>query len=283
MPTAPKEVSAFLRSLGWGDSDIDRLLKGPPEQAPLSQTATKPKSKSPVLASPKGLSVEAVIINIKVKLRTATVKKVPDYLQALIVDRQPSPEEQKRFDDYKQGADILRAAEAVEAALAAVATVINPVVGALGAVAIAAVSATQEVMAKEIERYIAPWQLKDAGLTAGLATRSMQSIVYSYRGFTSMGYGSDINSIYGIDVTKSESARREDEFDDYIDRLLASTSSTFTIPNIGRYFPVNQITERLPLEDRDNERTPPRFDMRPRIVAQYLPAELEVIIANKKV
>ena len=280
MATEAAEATAFLHSLGWSASEISRLLQGPNTEAPSSDRATEANPKSAAKASakvPTEQSAAALVIKIKGRLRIAAVKKMPDYLQALITDQQPSPEEQKRFDDYKQGADILRAAEAIEAALVVVATAVNPIVGAVAGVAVAAVSATQEVMAKEIERYIAPWQKKDAGLTAGLATKSMQTIAYSYRGFTSIGYGSDMNSIYGIISFKAESAPREDEFDEYIDGLLYSASTALKIPFLSRYFPINQITEKLPLEDRDNERTPPRFDMRPRIVAQYLPGVVFIL------
>lgn len=248
----------------------------PPEKA--KQTPAKPSGKAAqkqTPSKPARLTDDAIVINTKARLRAAVLKVMPEYLLALIADTQPSPAEIARYNNFKQQADILRAAEAIEGAVAAVVTAINPLVGAIAGVVAAATSATLEVMAKDIDRYVAPWTLKNSGLTGDNAVKSMQKMVYTYRGFTSINYGDAPNRIYGIRVFNEP--QKSEDFDDYIDGLLDKASKVLQIPMLSRYFSVNVSTERLPLEDRDNEK---RDNYAGRVVAQYLPSELEKIIAE---
>ena len=235
------------------------------------QDPAPPKQKD---EEPARLSDAQIVINVKARLRAAALKIVPEYLLALIADTQPSPQELKRYNDYKATVGFLRAAEAIEGAVTAVVTAINPLAGAIVGVAVAGTAATQEMVAKDIDNYVAPWTLKNSGLTGDFAVKSMQRIVYSYRGFTSINYGSAPNRIYGI---RLDNKAKQEEFDDYIDGLLEATAKVLQIPLFRRYFCVNQVTETLDWEDRDNEK---RDNYRGRVVAQYLPAELEKIMAE---
>ena len=263
-----KEASPTDKAVAKARADI---------QPPDGDSSKIPASSNPVRDA-------AIIVTIKARLRAALLKKVPGFLSALISDAQPSPAEQKRFDDYKRDKDILRAAEAIEGAVTAVVAAINPLAGAIVGLGVAAVSATQEVMAKEIENYIAPWQKKDAGLTTDYAVKALGSRVYNYRGFSSIGYGSGISKTYGIWRNQENALAMEDSFDDYVDGLLQQAGKALRIDSLHRYFPINLVTESFALEDRDQERIVTDSqgfrDLRGRIAAQYAPDELEKIVAE---
>lgn len=266
---APPDVKKDAKQTKVAKPATEQSKEAPPAEASAKAAQKKPPSK------PARATDDQIVINTKARLRAAVLKVMPEYLLALIADTQPSPEEIARYNNYKQQADILRAAETIEGAVAAVVTAINPIAGAVAGVAAAATSATMEVMAKDIDRYVAPWTLKNSGLTGDNAVKSMQKVVYTYRGFTSINYGDAPNRIYGIRVFSN--AQKSEEFDDYIDSLLDSASKALQIPMLSRYFCVNVITEKLPLADRDNEK---RDNYAGRVVAQYLPSELEKIIAE---
>ena len=87
-----------------------------------------------------------------------------------------------------------------------------------------------------------------------------------------MSHGDALNRIFGVRPDQ------QSEFDDYIDALLAKGERVLGLPELHRYFPAMQITEKLDWEDRDNEKILP--DLSKRIVAQYLPAELETVLAE---
>lgn len=215
---------------------------------------------------------DAIVAKLKERLRAAVLKLMPQYFQALVADAQPTPEEERRLEEYKKSAGALRIAEAIETAATAVIAAINPLAGALVGAGVAALSTTQEQLAKDIDSYVPPWLKKDAGLTMGIAVGIFQKRVYSYRGFTSMRYGDAPNNIFGV------RADQQSAFDDHVDSLLAKGEQTLGIPDLHRYFPAMQLTERLDWEDRDNEKILP--DPSKRIVAQYLPAELETVLAD---
>lgn len=243
-----------------------------PQPAP-QQIRSDAAQAAPTTASPSNQELAgAIVVKLKERLRAAMLKLMPQYFQALIADAQPTPEEERRLEEYKKSAGAIRIVEAIEAAATAVITAINPLAGAIVGVGVAALSATQEQLAKDIDSYVPPWLKKDAGLTMGIAVEIFQKRVYSYRGFTSMSYGDSLNKIFGV------RADEQSDFDDYIDSLLAKGERTLGIPNLHRYFPAMQLTERFDWEDRDNEKILP--DPSKRIVAQYLPAELEGVLAE---
>jgi len=269
--------------------DAPRTDKPPSKDA--TQTDKPPPADVPQMGKPvepppisERASADAIVVNTKARLRAALLKKIPAYMMALVSDAQPSPEELKRYNDYKQSGDILKAAETIEGAVTAVVTVINPLAGAIVGVGMAGIAATQEVMREDIERYIAPWSLKNAGITSDLAVKSMERRVYNYRGFSTISYGDGLNSIYGIQGNQDHAVSKMDAFDDYVDGLVEQAGGVLKIPFLHRYFPINIVTEQFPLEQRDEEQVktdPQGFrDMRGRIAAQYLPAELEKIIAE---
>lgn len=274
-----KDVAAGLSSrTGKESSPTDKaVVKARADMEP--QDGDSPKT--PASNSARDA---AIVVTIKARLRTTLLKKVPAFLSALISDAQPSPAEQKRFDDYKRDKDILRAAEAIEGAITAIVAAINPLAGAIVGVGVAAVSATQEVIAKEIENYVAPWQKKDAGLTTDYAVKALGNRVYNYRGFSSIGYGSGLSRVYGIWRNHENAVAMEDSFDDYVDGLLQQAGKALKINSLHRYFPINLVTEIFALEDRDQERiitdSQGFRDLRGRIAAQYAPDELEKIIAE---
>jgi len=278
-------VADHLRDMGWPSAQVKRLLEGPAGNS-IHEIAARPTALAAVNAQPSRASDEQIVVNVKKRCRAAFLKLVPDYLKALILEAQPTPEQLRRFEDYKRQKDILKAAEVIEGAVTAVVTAINPLAGAVVGVAVAGVSATQEVLAKEIDQYVAPWEKKDAGLNGAFALAMMQRRVYSYRGFTSLGFthATDTQVTFGISLNSPDLARLEDDFDDFIDGLLASAGGTLGIPNLHRYFPVNLVTEKLDFEDRDNERIVRLPDgtrnMAGRIVPQYAVSELEGIKAE---
>lgn len=281
--SGPALIAAdHLKDLGWSTPKIMQVLQGPASSS-IHEIAAKPTSLTP---TPKRAPDAQIVDNIKKRLRAAFLKQVPDYLKALIDEAQPTPAEQKRFDDYKRTKDILKAAEVIEGAVTVLVTAINPLAGAVVGVAVAGVSATQEVLANDIDRYVAPWQKKDAGLNGAYALTMMRRRVYSYRGFTSLGYqhATDIQATFGISLNSPGLAQLEDAFDDYIDALLVQSGMTLGIAELHRYFPVNVVTESFDLIDRDNERIL-RFpdgtrNIDGRIVPQYAPVELEAITAE---
>lgn len=284
-------VADHLRDLGWPSAQVKRLLEGPAGNSihEIAARTTAPAAAKPRPAAKPQLSRasdEQIVVNVKKRCRAAFLKLVPDYLKALILEAQPTPEQLKRYEDYKKQKDILKAAEVIEGAVTALVTAINPLAGAVVGAAVAGVSATQEVLAKEIDQYVAPWEKKDAGLNGAFALAMMQRRVYSYRGFTSLGFthATDTQVTFGISLNSPDLARLEDDFDDFIDGLLASAGGTLGIPNLHRYFPVNLVTEKLDFEDRDNERIVRLPDgsrnMAGRIVPQYAVSELEGIKAE---
>lgn len=249
-----------------------------PSLSVSSELAPRPLRAAPAQAAPAATAPEhreladAIVVKLKERLRAAVLKRMPQYFQALVADAQPTPEEERRLEEYKKSASALRIVEAIEAAATAVITAINPLAGAIVGAGVAALSTTQEQLAKDIDSYVPPWLKKDAGLTAGTAAEIFQKRVYSCRGFTSMSHGDGPNSIFGVRI------EQQSEFDDYIDGLLAQGEKVLGIPNLHRYFPAMQITEKLDWEDRAKEKILPELGKR--IVAQYLPAELETVLAE---
>jgi hypothetical protein len=281
-------VADALTDMGWSREQVGKMLAGP-AKASIHEVVGKLSAGKPSAAvtSPAPRAEDWQIVdNAKRRLRAAFLKLVPGYLQALIAQAQPSPEEKRRYDDYKRSKDFLKAAEAIEGAVTVLVTAINPLAGAAVGVAVAGVSATQEALANDIDRYIAPWEKKDAGLTGAYALSYMRRWAYSYRGFTSVGYsqGTATQATFGISLNSPGLAALEDAFDDYIDGLLVQAGKALKIEYLHRYFPVNLVTEQLPVEERDNERIL-RYpdgsrDNNGRIIAQYVPAELEAISAE---
>lgn len=249
-----------------------------PSSSPPAEPAPQPLRSDPAQAAAAATAsgnrdlADAIVVKLKERLRAAVLKRMPQYFQALVADAQPTPEEERRLEEYKKSASALRIVEAIETAATAVIAAINPLAGAIVGVGVAALSTTQEQLAKDIDSYVPPWLKKDAGLTAGTAVEIFQKRVYSYRGFTSMSHGDALNRIFGVRPDQ------QSEFDDYIDALLAKGERVLGLPELHRYFPAMQITEKLDWEDRDNEKILP--DLSKRIVAQYLPAELETVLAE---
>lgn len=262
----------------WRKTVYAARRASPSPSSPPSELAPQPPRSDPVQAAPAVAAssnrelADAIVVKLKERLRAAVLKRMPQYFQALVADAQPTPEEVRRLEEYKKSASALRIVEAIETATTAVITAINPLAGAIVGAGVAALSTTQEQLAKDIDSYVPPWLKKDAGLTAGTVAEIFQKRVYSYRGFTSMSHGDALNSIFGV------RADQQSAFEDYIDGLLAQGEQILGIPNLPRYFPAMQITEKLDWEDRDHEKILP--DLGKRIAAQYLPAELESVLAE---
>lgn len=278
----PGWLLADLFGADWRKTVYAARQAGPlPSLSVSSELAPQPLRAEPAQAAPAATAPEhreladAIVVKLKERLRAAVLKRMPQFFQALVADAQPTPEEERRLEEYKKSASALRIVEAIEAAATAVMTAINPLAGAIVGAGVAALSATQEQLAKDIDSYVPPWLKKDVGLTAGAAVERFQKRVYSYRGFTSMSHGDALNSIFGARLDQ------QSEFDDYMDALLAQGARVLGIPDLHRYFPAMQITEKLDWEDRDHEKILP--DLGKRIVAQYLPAELESVLAEAEI
>ena len=280
----------------WANEGLKDAAAGVPSRIGSEASATDPAvtrarpARQPEQV-PVRLTDDAVVVNLKARLRAALLKQIPAFMMALVSDAQPSPEELKRFNDYKASADYLKAAETIEGAVTAVVTAINPLAGAIVGVGVAGVAATQEVFRQDIERYVAPWAQKNAGITSDIAMKTLQTRAYNYRGFSSVAYGDVPNNIYGIWTNQPDALARQGQFEDYVDSLLVAAGNALAIQFLHRYFPINLVTEKFAMEDRDMEqikRDSQGFPiMTGRIASQYLPAELEkataeVILAKAK-